>query len=242
MNKPDALVEKAEKEIDSLKHDFKKLCIKHIYKNPSSLSNMAILYDTVIDKSTLFTKLSDLQIFKVFSDSLMSTCPNSPDVRKMRDDYQSLLSNYKKQKISQLAKNKNIGIPKLEFLSVNGGKASISDMDEELVLLSFWSIYDKKCIGEMQKLKSLYDKYHPKGFGIYQVSIDKSIENWKRAVCYEELKWTCVIDTLFPQSASATYNITQLPSNVLLSIKHDSIIGKDISTPVLERKLQREFN
>jgi hypothetical protein len=86
----------------------------------------------------------------------------------------------------------------------------------------------------------VYNKYKGKGFEIYQVSIDKSITDWKQALISYEIRWPSVCDTAFPYSKTRQfYNVNKLPMNYLINKDQTDILAKNISPEELDSKLEK---
>ena len=72
-----------------------------------------------------------------------------------------------------------------------------------------------------------------------QVSFDNSVDDWKKAVRYDELPWISVIDTRYPNSPVAgNYNITSLPASYLIGKDNTTILAKNMTPVQLREKLQ----
>jgi hypothetical protein len=69
-----------------------------------------------------------------------------------------------------------------------------------------------------QQLLKALEKYHTRGFMIYQISLDTDEHFWKNAAI--NLPWICVFD---PQSVNSDivkkYNIRELPAGFILDRK-----------------------
>jgi peroxiredoxin len=154
-----------------------------------------------------------------------------------------MLSVYQKEKLLQMANVKETDLPDLLLPDQRGKMISLSSLNGKTVLLNFWSVNQLESIEYVVKLKKIYEKYHKMGFEIYQVSVDKTIPRWEKALEFEELAWINVIDTAFPASATYTlFNIKELPMNYLINAEQSDIIAKNISPAALDRTLSNLFN
>lgn len=115
-------------------------------------------------------------------------------------------------------------------------------MEDNYVLLSFWSAESKECISNNLFLKQMYSLYHNRGFEIYQVSLDNDEALWKRSVRFDELPWISVRedDPSRPVTASL-FNISSVPSNYLFNMDGE-IIGKNLTGRALKIKLGQLFD
>jgi Thioredoxin-like len=73
---------------------------------------------------------------------------------------------------------------------------------------------------------------------VYGVSLDRSKEDWVKAIAEDGLTWTHVSDLqYFNSQAAKDYNINAIPFSILLD-KTGKIIAKNLRGPALESKLE----
>ena len=88
-----------------------------------------------------------------------------------------------------------------------------------------------------------HEKYHKKGFEVYQVSFDKSVKQWHYTVRFDQLPWINVNDSSFPNSEVARYyNVSNLPCNYLIDKSMVTILGKNLTSNELDKKLSELLN
>ncbi|MBI5688397.1 MAG: redoxin domain-containing protein [Verrucomicrobia bacterium] len=66
--------------------------------------------------------------------------------------------------------------PPAKFTGLRGEKMDIAAMKGKPLLIEFWSAKSKNVLEDAAKLVQLYLRYHPKGFEIYTICVDKSRE------------------------------------------------------------------
>ena len=185
----------------------------------------------------------DIQFFKIVTDSLIKRYPKSNHVKVLKINTSNLLQGYNSQKILSLAKPENLVLPEIYLPDVKGDSMSLLSLKGKYVLLSFWASWDKESINANLKLKDVYEKYHKRGFEIYQVSFDKSARQWHYAVRFDKLPWISVNDSSFPNSLIArNYNVNSLPWNYLIDRNMDNIIEKNLSSQELNKLLSELLN
>jgi peroxiredoxin len=92
----------------------------------------------------------------------------------------------------------------------------LSDLDGKVVLLDFTSYQAEGAVDYVFALRELYNKYHSRGFEIYQVSVDQNKVLWQQSV--ENIPWVCVRDDNGPNAVClSTYNVTSIPTTFLLT-------------------------
>lgn len=121
-----------------------------------------------------------------------------------------LLKKRKKNAIDSVAYN---------FTAVDsrGHTTVLSDFRDKMVLLDFWASWCAPCRKEIPHLKSLYDQYHPKGFEIIAISIDKDSSAWQNAVLQEKINnWQNIL--VNKDIATNYVNVTNpIPSQILIN-------------------------
>lgn len=86
------------------------------------------------------------------------------------------------------------------------------------VLVDFWASWCGPCRADMPHVKSLYEKYHPKGFEIVGVSFDSKKEAWEKGVADLGITWPQMSDLKYWQSeAAGLYNIRAIPATILFA-------------------------
>ncbi|MGD1842176.1 MAG: TlpA family protein disulfide reductase [Thermonemataceae bacterium] len=131
--------------------------------------------------------------------------------------------------------------PEITLPTPQGDKVALSSLQGNYVLIDFWASWCKPCRIENPNVVKAYEKYHPKGFEIYGVALDKNKEAWLKAIEKDNLQWINVSDLQFWQSPAAkAYNVTAIPMNFLLD-KEGKIIAKNLRGSRLEAKLAELF-
>jgi peroxiredoxin len=105
------------------------------------------------------------------------------------------------------------------------------------LLLDFWASWCEPCREENPNLVKTYKTFHPRGFDILAVSLDRDKADWLAAIEKDGLTWTHVSDLLLWESApAALYGVRAIPANVLID-KDGTIIAKNIMGDELNAKL-----
>jgi thiol-disulfide isomerase/thioredoxin len=123
-----------------------------------------------------------------------------------------------------------------------GDTVKLSSTRGSVVLLDFWASWCAPCRKENPNLVNAYNKYHRKGFQIYQVSLDKTREAWMKGIEEDRLeKWIHVSDVQYWNSSVVPlYNIVSIPTNFLLD-KDGHIIASNLRGESLQIKLAELF-
>ena len=123
-----------------------------------------------------------------------------------------------------------------------GNPVTLSDYRGKVVLIDFWASWCGPCRGENPNVVRMYNEYKDKGFEIVGVSLDRTKEEWVKAIEDDKLTWIHCSDLQYWQSAVAKlYQVQSIPHTVLLD-KEGKIIARNLRGPSLEAKLQEIFN
>ena len=157
-------------------------------------------------------------------------------------------NSYFKNFENKLIKIKSISIgsvaPDIILNDTSGVPISLASLRGKYVLLDFWAAWCRPCREENPNIVENYNNYKSYGFDVYQVSLDRTKEDWIRGIKQDKLPWINVSDLKYYQSEAAElYNVDRIPSAFLLD-PDGKIIAKhtDLRGPNLSRKLSEIFN
>ena len=157
-------------------------------------------------------------------------------------------NSYFKNFENKLIKIKSISIgsvsPDIILNDTSGVPISLASLRGKYVLLDFWAAWCRPCREENPNIVENYKNYKSYGFDVYQVSLDRTKEDWIRGIKQDKLPWINVSDLKYYQSEAAElYNVDRIPSAFLLD-PDGKIIAKhtDLRGPNLSRKLAEIFN
>ncbi|WP_111393809.1 MULTISPECIES: TlpA disulfide reductase family protein [Algoriphagus] len=132
--------------------------------------------------------------------------------------------------------------PDIELPDPNGNMVKLSDLRGKYVLIDFWAAWCKPCRQENPNVVRLYNQYKSKGFEVFGVSLDRTKEDWVKAIADDQLTWTHVSDLKYFNSAAAElYKIEAIPATYMID-PDGKIIAKDLRGPSLENKLAELFD
>jgi peroxiredoxin len=156
---------------------------------------------------------------------------------KRSDIENAIAENQRRQQMeSTLAIGKEI--PDIALPNPDGAVRRLSELRGKVVLVDFWAGWCGPCRRENPNLVAAYKKYKDKGFEIYGVSLDKSRDQWLKAIEQDNMSWTQVSDLKYWQSDVARqFNITGIPANFLID-QNGVIIAKNLRGPALHQKLE----
>ncbi|MBN1143010.1 MAG: AhpC/TSA family protein [Bacteroidales bacterium] len=217
----------------------RKSSIAYLLTHSNSLSSLYVLYQQYQPDAYVFYKTTDIQFFKIVSDSLSKYHPGSKHVTALKAYTKNLIDKYNTNVIIQKGLMKGAALPRVALPDVTGDTVTLQSLKGKVVLLSFWVSEHDASVRQNLELKKIYEKYKSRGFEIMQVSFDRSEANWIKAVRFDELPWISVIDNTYPNSSVAgNFNVTAVPANFLIERDNVTIMARNLTTAQLSDRLE----
>ena len=234
---------KSNEKFSALMTGLRKYSLDFIDANSGSPISLLALYSQVGQQLPVFQPVNDLAVFEKVDSSLSLVYPELPLVINLHE-YIAVIK-------AQLAAQQQPApgflpagteVPDISLLSPEGKKISLSSLRGKIVLLDFWASWCQPCRHENPVLVENYRKYHDKGFEIFQVSLDRTREDWLNGIKQDQLTWTHVSDLKYWESSVVKqYNIRGIPMNYLLD-KDGKVIAGNLRGPALGEALSKIFN
>lgn len=215
--------------IQSYKSDVKS---NYIFKDPKASYAYFALFQT-LGNMLLFNPRTDRDDVKVFAAVATSWDTYYPDAERGRNLHNIAIEGMNtvrtieaagRQKPVDPSKVRTSGIIDIELTDNHGRQRALSELKGSVVLLDFHVFSMKESPARILMLRELYNKYHSRGFEIYQVSLDGDEHFWKQQT--EALPWVSVRE---PQGPSAPmlgiYNVQAVPEYFLID-RGSNLIGR----------------
>ena len=129
--------------------------------------------------------------------------------------------------------------PDFTMNNVDGNPVALSSkIGTKLLLIDFWAGWCGPCRRENPNVVKVYNEFHKKGFDVFGVSLDKTKEEWVKAIADDKLAWAHVSDLQYWSNAAAKiYAVNSIPANFLLD-ETGTIIGKNLRGEDLYNKVK----
>lgn len=132
-------------------------------------------------------------------------------------------------------------VPEISLTDINGSSQQLSALRGKIVLVDFWASWCAPCRKSNRELAPIYSKYHGKGFEIFGVSLDKNVDDWKKAMTADKIKWIQTNEAGGWEAPIALkWVIEQLPSSFLIS-KEGKVMAINPSARQIEDHLKKQL-
>ena len=119
-------------------------------------------------------------------------------------------------------------------VDLDGKPISLADYRGKVVLLDFWAVWCGPCLGEIPRIKAVYEKYHAQGFDVIGVSLDEDAAVLREFIKEQEIPWRQILDgDGFGGAFAKRYGIRSIPAPFLIDR-----VGKVISVKARGRLLE----
>lgn len=228
--------EKIVEEYNKLYNEIKREQLKFIVTNKCNLASIYAIFQRLPGDTHLFNEASDVIYMRTVADSLAVSYETSI----YRDVLLKAIADAELR--AQLVNSIEYrNYPEIVMNDMYGNPVALSSFEGSVILVDFWSAESGSSNPNNAELKEIYKKHHSDGFEIYQVGVDTSKIAWVSSIQKQRLPWISVSDLKGAGSPTVgIYNVTQLPSNILIS-KEGEIIGRDIFGDELSAAIDREM-
>lgn len=215
----------------------------YIDNNITSMVSLIALYQQIAPGVHVLNAVEDYKYYIKVDSVLTELYPLSEPVQALHEQVKELMASLDVDMVSAAALGVGAYAPEIALPSPQGDTIKLSSTRGEVVLLDFWAAWCSPCRLENPNLVEAYNKYHSKGFDIYQVSLDKTKEDWIKGITDDKLgKWKHVSDVKYWNSIVVPlYNIEGIPYNFLLD-KDGKIIASNLRGEALQNKLSELFD
>ena len=194
---------------------------EYIFPDPSKPYAYFALFQA-LGNTLIFNPRSDADDIKVFAAVATSWDTYWPDAERGKNLHNIAIEGMKNVRTIEAEQAKTIDASKIQTAGVieialndnKGQLRKLTDLKGQVVLLDFHVFAQKESPARILALRELYNKYHAKGFEIYQVSLDGDEHFWKQQTA--ALPWINVRVDENNSGFLTVYNIQTLPEFFLI--------------------------
>jgi len=220
------LASSIEKELEALDARQTELKKEFINNNPASYVTPAVLSEI-----SYYLEADELESLLVKLDTSLNKVQI---IKTMQERLVSLKAVAIGQKAPDFTLNDADGNP-VSLYSKLGGNT-------RLMLVDFWASWCGPCRQENPNVVKVWKEYNKMGFDVFGVSLDRSKDDWQKAIKDDNLTWTHVSDLKYWDCAPAKmYAVSAIPSNFLLD-GEGIIVGHNLRGEALAEKVKEILN
>ena len=208
------------KEYNGFQEKMNLLTLKYPEENPKSFISVVIL------ENLLNNPNADVENLKKTYSNLDTSVKNT----KPGKSVENKLANFKSVGINDIA-------PDFSAPNPNGNIISLKKSLGKVTIIDFWASWCGPCRRENPNVVALYNEFHSKGLNIVGVSLDKTVEDWQKAITKDGITWTQVSNLKFWEDPIAKlYKVQQIPTTFILDAS-GKIVAKDLRGAELKTKV-----
>lgn len=243
INSPDfdKIKEELDKKYEEIVRSQRDFTFHFIEENIKSPASLMALYQQIGSHHYLLDPVKDFRYYKMVDSSLTILYPETEAVQELHRQVVELEAQRRVEEYIAKRLGKGAEVPEIALPSPDGDTIYLSSLRGKYVLLDFWASWCSPCRSENPHLVSVYQKYNPKGFEIFQVSLDRSKPAWIKAIQDDHLTWTHVSDLQYWNSIVVpVFQIQGIPMNFLLD-PQGRIIDLNLRGEKLDQRLKEIF-
>ncbi len=204
---------------------------------------MIALFQQVSPNQYVLDPTTDFVYYETIDSILYEKYPQSELVKSLHQNVEDMKESMKLAELRNNMLGKGKTPPEIALPNPDGDTLRLSSTKGKVVLLDFWAAWCSPCRRENPNLVANYKKYNKKGFEIFQVSLDKTRENWMNGIKEDGLeKWLHVSDLKYWNSSVVPmFQIEGIPTSFLLD-REGNIIAQNIRGDALGAKLEEIFS
>lgn len=231
--------------VAAYKEDIK---LNYIYKAPMRASSYFALFQT-LGNMLIFNPRENADDVKVFAAVATSWDTYHPDALRGKNLHNIAIEGMKNVRIMRnkmVAQNIDASkvnvsnIIDISLLDNQGNRRSLTDLKGKVVMLDFHVFGSNGSTKRIMEMRELYNKYHDRGFEIYQVAFDPDEHFWKTQTA--ALPWISVRDPQGLQSQNlAAYNVSSIPTFFLID-RNNEVKKRDSQITDIDAEINALLN
>lgn len=222
---------------DDIKHNY-------IYKAPMRASSYFALFQT-LGNILIFNPKESEDDVKAFAAVATSWDTYHPDAVRGKNLHNIAIEGMKNVRIMRsktaprqidASKVNMSDIINISLTDNKGNLRSLTDLKGKVVMLDFHVFGAKESTARIMQLRDIYNKYHARGFEIYQVSLDGNEHFWKTQTA--ALPWISVRDPQGVESSNLmSYNVRSIPTFFLID-RNNAISKRDAQIKDIDAEIE----
>lgn len=224
-----------------------KVKLNYIYKEPMKASSYFALFQTINagDASLLIfnprASAEDVKVYAAVATSWDTYYPKAVRGANLHNiaiegmkDVRIIQNN--QRRVLDASKLKASGIIDVTLPDHHGVIRKLTDLKGKVVMLDFHVFASQQSTERIMALRELYNKYHDRGFEIYQVSLDPDEHFWKTKTA--ALPWISVhADADAQNDVLVNYNVRSIPTYFIID-RNNTLQKRDVQIKDLDAEIR----
>ncbi len=134
-------------------------------------------------------------------------------------------------------------VVKIEGTKLDGTHFDLQEWKGKVVLVDFWATWCGPCVAELPNVKTVYDKYHDKGFEIVSISFDNNRGELEKFVEKNNMRWPQLFEEDpkeqgFDNPNGVRYSVNGIPMMMLVD-QEGKLIAKGLRGSAVDIAVRR---
>lgn len=209
-----------------------------IKEQPGSLASYVALSSKLGLRTNLFDIQNDFEYFEMVDTALM----NRYDTVAIT----TMLRRYVGQERAMTTMRPGRGgqikvgdtLPDIALPNPYGDTIRLSNLKSQYVLVNFWGTWCRPCREAHPELRRVFRAYRYRGFDIYSVALERSLDDWKNTIREDRLIWINHVSELnyMDSKVARQIGVEAVPFSVLVDANR-VVLAKNLTPAQLDAKL-----
>jgi thiol-disulfide isomerase/thioredoxin len=209
-----------------------------IAEKPGSLASYVALSSKLGLRTNLFNIQDDFKYFEMVDTALQNRY-DTIAITMMLNRYVS------QERAMQAMRPKRGGqisvgdtMPDIALSNPYGDTIRVSNLKAKYLLVNFWGSWCRPCRESHAELRRVFRTYRYRGFDIYSVALERSLDDWKNTIREDRLIWVNHVSELnyMDSKVARQLGIDAVPFNLLID-ENRVVLAKNLTPAQLDAKL-----